>query len=441
MEIILSAVPFLLLGTGFFYIFKLRGFYLLHPFKTFRKLFVHPKGSGSSSWRALAMALAGTLGVGNIVGVATALYLGGAGSIFWMIFSALIAMVLKYAEICLAMRHRRYRSNGEPIGGAPYYICGILKSRGLPQMGRIMGGVFALLCLVNTFTMGSMLQSNAAASAMREGFGLQPWLTGSILALLTLIVSLGGARRIASVTEKIVPLMTVGFLGLCLWVLILRYDRILPSVYNIFHSAFSLGSMGGGIIGFITSQGFRYGIMRGLVSNEAGCGTAPMAHATSSSNSPATQGIFGLVEVFVDTILLCSITALAILVSDIEITSLGNDGVRIAKEAFASVLGPWAGTFFSVAVLSFGVATILCWCHYGATSLYVLTGKNPFRARIGAMIFSVLFSFSVLLGALSTPDGVWVWADIALGSMTILNLAILLLAHKEVMLESERLWE
>ena len=188
--------------------------------------------------KALSMALAGTLGVGNIVGVATALYLGGAGAVFWMVFSALVAMVLKYVEIVLAVKHRRFDENGRPTGGAPYYIQDGLAKVGLPRLGRLLGWSFGILCLVNTFTMGSMLQTNAVAGAMNEGFHIPLWLTGLLIAALCVLVLKGGAVRIASVTEKIVPVMTVGFLGLCLGVLILRYDRITPAVCDIFQKAF-----------------------------------------------------------------------------------------------------------------------------------------------------------------------------------------------------------
>ncbi len=432
MQVLLSALPVFLMGTGFFYIFKLKGFYLLHPIRTLKPVFRRSDTTGVSPLKALTMALAGTLGVGNIVGVATALYLGGAGAVFWMVFSALIAMVLKYAEICLAMKHRKWRADGQPEGGAPYYIQDGLTAAGMPRAGKLLSLIFAILCLINTFTMGSMLQINAVAGALHEGFRIPLWLTGCVIAGLCLLVIKGGALRISALTEKIVPLMTLGFLGLCAAVLILRHDRIGEAMREIFTSAFDFSSARGGVMGFLTSGGVRYGVMRGLVSNEAGCGTAPMAHAAADTESPAAQGVLGLVEVFVDTVLLCTVTALAILVSDSGYQAFGEDGVRTAQAAFSSVLGNFAGYFFAVSILFFGLATILCWAHYGMTSVRVMLSPRAGWQTVGEKLFPWLYVATVLGGTLMAPAGVWGLADGALGIMTIINLAVLLFMHREV---------
>lgn len=432
MQLLLSAIPVFLMVTGFFYIFRLKGFYLFHPIRTLKPVFKRSNTTGISPLKALTMALAGTLGVGNIVGVATALYLGGAGAVFWMVFSALIAMVLKYAEICLAMRHRRFRVDGQPEGGAPYYIRDGLTAVGAPRMGKLLSVIFAVLCLVNTFTMGSMLQANAVAGALNEGFHIPLWLTGCAIAGLCLLVVKGGALRISALTEKIVPLMTLGFLGLCAAVLILRYDRIGQAVRDIFSSAFYFSGVGGGVVGFLTSGAVRYGVMRGLVSNEAGCGTAPMAHAAADTESPAAQGVLGLVEVFVDTVLLCTVTALAILVSDSGYQAFGEDGVRTAQAAFSSVLGEFAGWFFAVAILFFGLATILCWAHYGMTSVRAMLSRHANWQVAGEKLFPWLYAATVIAGALIAPSGVWTLADGALGIMTVMNLLVLLFMHREV---------
>ena len=432
-----ATVPIFLMLTGIFYLFKLKGFYLLHPVKTLLPALKRQGSEGISPIKALCMALAGTLGVGNIVGVATALYLGGAGAVFWMIFSALIAMVLKYAEIVLAVRHRRRESNGCFSGGAPFYIEDGLAARGLPRFGRICGCIFACLCFVNALTMGSMLQTNAVASALNHSFGIPAWVVGGVMAILCGLSVKGGVRRIASVTEKLVPLMTVGFLILCLAVLCLRYQRIPAAVSMIFRDAFSPASMGGGFLGFLTSNGVRYGVMRGLVSNEAGCGTAPMAHASADVRSPAAQGVLGLVEVFVDTVLLCTVTALTLLVSDSGSAVFGEDGVRTAAAAFASILGDWSGYVFAVAVFFFGFATVLCWGHYGKTSLSAALGAR-FRSQGGAeVVFCVVYAASVLCGALISPKAVWYLADSALAGMTICNLPVLLLMQNEVLHETK----
>lgn len=437
MDSLLIALPVMLMGTGIYFMFKLKGFYLLHPCRTLSPLLKKRQGGGISPVKALLMALAGTLGVGNIVGVATALSLGGMGAVFWMTVSALVAMVLKYAEIVLAVKHRRYTPDGYPEGGAPYYIKDGLTNVGLPKMGRLMAGVFAVLCLANTFTVGSMLQSNAVAGAIEGGFGVPLWLTGAVVALLCIPVVGGGARKIAKITEGIVPIMTVGFLVLCVAVIALRFERVPDAIGHIFTDALSAESAGGGVLGFVTSRAVRYGVMRGLVSNEAGCGTAPMAHAAANTNSPAEQGVFGFVEVFVDTVLLCTVTALAILVSDSGHLAFPDDGVRTAQAAFASVLGEWAGGFFAVAVFFFGVATILCWAHYGMTAMRSITKGRGSLGKVCGVLFVPVYALSVFVGAVVTPAWVWDVTDLALAMMTLINLFVLWLMGREVKDETE----
>lgn len=434
MDFLFSAVPLFLLGTGIFFIIRLKGFCFLHPIRTYRTLFEKRRTDGISPAGALTVALAGTLGVGNIVGVASALYLGGPGAVFWMVVSALIAMILKYAEITLAVRHRRHDREGHPYGGAPYYMKDGLAARGVPRLGRWLGGIFALACIINAITMGSILQINAVAGAMEEAFGIPLWAVGGILAVFCTAVMLGGARRIAALTEKAVPLMTIGFLALCAAVLILRRHRIPDAVASIFTDAFRASSVGGGVIGFLLSGGMRYGVMRGLMSNEAGCGTAPMAHASADTPFPAAQGVWGLVEVFVDTVLLCTVTALTILVSDSGPNAFGEDSVRTAQAAFSSVLGGWAGGLFALSIFMFGVATVICWSHYGMTCVRVLT-ERPW----GKWVYTAGFAASVLYGAVAAPSGVWTMADLALAVMTILNLCILWMMHREIARETDRL--
>ena len=432
MSILFSAAPILLFGVGLFYVLRLRGFYILHPLRCVKLLFSYKPKGGISPFRALTVALAGTLGVGNIVGVASALYFGGPGAVAWMLVSALVAMVLKYAEITLALRHRRITPDGQPKGGAPYYVEDGLTRAGLPRMGRILAAVFALLCLLNAVTMGSLLQVNAVAGAMETGFALPPVVTGIGVAVLAVITVKGGARRISALTEKLVPLMTVGFLVACVAVLILRRQRIPEAMTAIWQDALHPATAGAGIGGFLLSKGVRFGVMRGLVSNEAGCGTAPMAHAAADIDLPARQGLFGLVEVFVDTVLLCTVTALCILVSDSGPSAFGEDTVRTAQAAFSSVLGDWAGWFFAVAMLLFGVATVICWAHYGMTCVDYL-GKE---SKVARTLYVIVLAVSTALGAVTAPTVAWTLADGAIAVMTVLNLLILLLMHREVETET-----
>ena len=436
-NLLLIATPILLLGVGTYYTFALRGFYLFHPIRCIRLLFGGKREGGISPFRALTVALAGTLGVGNIVGVASALYMGGPGAVLWMMISALVAMVLKYAEITLALRHRRLLPDGEFTGGAPYYVEDGLRGMGLPKMGGLLAGIFALLCLINAVTMGGLLQVNAVAGAMEAGFSVPPVLTGSVVAVLAVVTVLGGAKRISALTEKLVPFMTVGFLTVCIAVLVLRCERIPAALASIWNDAFSVGSAGAGLLGFLTSRGIRYGVMRGLVSNEAGCGTAPMAHAAAHVDLPARQGLFGLVEVFVDTLLLCSVTALCILVSDSGPGAFGEDVTHTAQAAFSSVLGEWAGGFFAVAILLFGVATVVSWSHYGMTCIRYLFRKKGRKAA--EAVYVILTAASLAVGAVTAPALAWSVADAAIAAMTILNLGVLVLLRKEVKAETEAL--
>ncbi len=442
MQALIAALPFLLLGTGGYYLIRLRGFYLLHPVRCLSALGQGRRRGGVSPFRALTVALAGTLGVGNIVGVATALYLGGAGAVLWMLLSALVAMVLKYAEVVLGLRHRRAAvgADGRPTyaGGAPYYIEDGFSARGHIRAGRVLAAVFAALCLVNALTMGSLLQINAVAGAMEQAFAVPPLLVGGLVALLSVVAVLGGARRISALTERLVPLMTVGFLALCIAVLILRRERIPEALSAIWQDARHPREAGAGALGFLLSRGARYGVMRGLISNEAGCGTAPMAHAAAETDSPAAQGVFGLVEVFVDTVLLCTVTALAVLVSDSGPDAFGEDGVRTAQAAFSSVLGPWAGGFFALSILLFGVATVLCWAHYGRTCAdYLARGR---AGRLSDGLYLTALTVSLLLGTALSPALAWTVADAAIALMTLLNLGVLLLMQGEVAEETRKLF-
>ena len=435
MSVLLSVTPLLLFAVGLLYLVSLRGFFLLHPLRCVKLLFGYRPAGGISPFRALTVALAGTLGVGNIVGVASAIYFGGPGAVLWMLVSALIAMVLKYAEITLALRHRRVSPDGLPIGGAHHYVRDGLTRAGMPLVGEILSVIFALLCLLNALTMGSLLQVNAVAGAMERGFSIPPMITGVGVTVLAVTAVRGGAKRISALTEKLVPLMTVGFLVACIAVLILRRERIPEALHAIWRDALHPRTAASGACGFLLSKGVRLGVMRGLVSNEAGCGTAPMAHAAADVDLPARQGLFGLVEVLVDTVLLCTVTALCILVSDSGPAAFGADTVKTAQAAFSSVLGNWAEWFFALAMLLFGVATVICWAHYGMTCAdYLGRGSKAVRG-----LFAALLAVSLMLGAVTAPTLAWSIADTAIALMTVLNLSVLLLMKKEVREETDLL--
>ena len=420
------SVPLILLLAGGFYWARLRFFLPSRIGKIFSAL-RREKRTGSNSLRALMLALAGTLGVGNIVGVSAAIAMGGFGAVFWLWVSATFAMILKYAEVVLAMRHRRFDADGMPYGGAPYYIRDLCSSSGLRRLGIALGGLFALLCAVNAVTMGSMIQSSAVAEAADGVTGISPMIIGILLAVLSFLVIRKGSEGAMRVTGVLVPLMTLAYLLLSVAVLVLRADRVGAAFAEIFAGAFTPEAGVGGIGGFLLSRGVRFGTMRGLISNEAGCGTAPTAHATSNEKSAAKQGMMGIVEVFVDTHILCTLTALVVIVSWGDIVARDGDFLSMTLSAYSVVLGRGAEVFMRVAIVLFGFATILCWGHYGRESIRVLSQK-----RWAEKGFLWVYAVSVVVGACATAEIVWGLADLAIGAMTIVNGIVLLLASKEV---------
>ncbi|MBE6549723.1 MAG: alanine:cation symporter family protein [Ruminococcaceae bacterium] len=428
-----AAVPFLLIAGGLFFCFKLRFFFLMHPIKLIKALWGRQTGGGTSSFRALTLALAGTLGVGNIVGVSAAIFMGGFGAVFWMWVSALCAMVLKYAEIVLAMRHRRYGKDGKGHGAAMYYIKECFSSRGMKRLGVFLAGIFALFCILNSITMGSVIQANAVVGALDGVFSISPAITGAVLASIAFFLVRKGGEGMARFTEKLVPVMTLGYVVLSLAVLVLRADAVGEAFVLIFKDAFSFKAGAFGIGGFLFSKALRFGTMRGLVSNEAGCGTAPAAHAVSDCKEPARQGVFGIFEVFVDTILLCTLTALVVIVSYGEVAHFGENFIMMTIGAYEAVLGSFASYFMSIAVLCFGFATIVCWAHYGIESVDYLTKK-----RFAKPLFIALYCLSVFAGAFAASEWIWQSADLAIGIMTVINVPVLVLSRAEIKDETYR---
>ena len=427
-----GAIPVLLTACGLFFLFYLRAQPLRSPKKMLVALRTENPADGISPFRALMLALAGTLGVGNIVGVANAVWIGGAGAILWMWVSALVAMILKYAEILLAIAHRRESRNGF-FGGAYYYIKDYFESHRCFRTAVAVSGIFALLMIVDALSMGCMIQVNAVCRTFEGVAEIPAWIMGAVLVAMTLPVIVRGAKGISALTEYLVPIMTAGYIILSVAVLILRRDALGDAFGAIFRGAFSVESMGGGVIGFLTSRALRTGTMRGLLSNEAGCGTAPTAHASASTQSPASQGVWGIVEVFVDTILLCTATALVILVSFPEVETFGGDGVMMTVRAYSTVLGGWSEWFFCAAILCFGYATLLCWANYGLEALHFLSRKKRWR-----YFYFVAFAVCIVAGAVSSTDPVWKIADFAIASLTTVNLLMLLLMRREIRDETKK---
>ncbi len=405
-------LPIMLVLIGLFFAFRLKFFYILHPIKTAKAML---KGG----FKSLTLALAGTLGVGNIVGVASAIISGGAGAIFWMWVSAFIAMSLKYCEVCLAMKYRRIKTNKECYGGAPYYIHDGLKSKIGNRSAKLISSIFALLCVVNSLTTGNLVQINAVSSLTplpRLAFGI-------IFAIIAIIIIFGGVKRIGGFTSILIPILSVFYVVMSIYIIFSRIAEI-PSVFAmIFKEAFSFKSAISGFTGYGIMSAIRFGVSRGLLSNEAGCGTSPTAHASSNTRDIHSQGCLGIFEVFVDTILLCTLTAIVILLAK-KSSENSMELVMASYEKFAFSIGKYG---IIVSSLLFALATIACQYYYGVESLGYITKKSYVRT-----IFTIIFCVVIIIGAIIPMALMWQISDLAIALMTVFNLLCLLALRKEI---------
>ncbi|MDH7511666.1 MAG: sodium:alanine symporter family protein [Clostridiales bacterium] len=403
----------LLIGTGLLLTILTRGiqFYRL-PFalrEVLGKLTKHGGGLGNvTPFQAVATALASTVGVGNIAGVATALFLGGPGALFWLWVSGLSGMCTKFSEIVVALHYRETDEKGTMRGGAMYTL---KKGLGLPWLGAI----FAFFAALAAFGIGNMVQANSVADALRSTFGVPPPVTGVFLAAFTGIVIIGGIKRIGEVTQLLVPFMCLLYVGGGL-VILLTHLSLFPKAFQlIFEGAFSGTAAVGGFAGSTVRLALRYGIARGLFSNEAGLGSAPMVHAAADTDHPVRQGLYGIFEVFVDTILVCSCTGLVILVTGVW--KSGETGAPLAALAFKTGLpGTWGGIVVTSGLVLFAFSTLLGWSYYGETSAVYLFGVKV------ALPYRILWLIFVFLGATGSLRLIWEVADNLNGLMAIPNL-------------------
>lgn len=404
-------LPILLIIVGLYFAFKLKFFYILHPIKTIREMC---KGG----FKSLSLALAGTLGVGNIVGVASALISGGAGAIFWMWISAFIAMSLKYCEVFLAMKYRK-KSNGVFYGGAPYYIYDGLKKKIGNKLSKILSIIFAFLCIINSLTTGNLVQINSVSNITE----LPKILIGLIFAIIIVAVIYGGAKRISAFTSILIPILSVFYVVLSVYIILINIKEI-PSVFAlIFKEAFSLKCVMSGFCGYGISSAIRFGVSRGLLSNEAGCGTSPTAHASSSTNDIHSQGCLGIFEVFVDTILLCTLTAVVILLYGKN----GDNSMKVVIEAFEYFSYGIGKYGVIISSLLFALATISCQYYYGIESLNYIIKKS-----CANKIFTVIFCVTIVIGAVIPMSIMWQISDFALCFMTVFNLICLLALRNQI---------
>lgn len=375
-----------------------------------------------SQFQSLCTALAATIGTGNIVGVATALISGGPGAIFWMWIVAFFGMMTNYSENVLGIYYRRKNEKGEWSGGAMYYLRdGLGRKPGMKQIGAVLAVLFSLFCLFASFGIGNMSQINSIAGNMYAAFQVPHIVTGVVLMILAALVVLGGIKRIASVTEKLVPFMAILYIVGAFAICIININQFGAVFGAIFKGAFAMKAVGGGIVGSGVKLAVTWGMKRGVFSNEAGLGSSVMVHSSSNVKEPVRQGMWGIFEVFADTIVVCTLTAFSVLSTglvDLEtgaVLSSSPDSALVG-EAFSTVFGAAGPAFIAIAILLFAFSTVLGWSHYGSKAFEYLFGSNA------TIIYRIVFIVFILGGATMSLDLAWDLSDTFNGLMAIPNL-------------------
>lgn len=413
----------LLLGTGIFYSVRL-GFPQVRHFIPMFSVTLRGRSSGEggiTSFQALCTGLAAQVGTGNLAGVATALVSGGPGAVFWMWITAVLGMATIFAEATLAQVFRIRGEDGSYRGGPAYYL-----ERGLGQ--RWMGALFAISIILAMAFVFNAVQSNSIAAGLRGAFGLRELPVAVVLMGITGVVIFGGLKRIAKVAEVVVPFMAAAYILGSIYVVATHLSMLPQALWLIIKSAFGVKAAAGGVLGHTVAQAFRYGVARGLFSNEAGMGSTPNAHATADVKHPAQQGFVAMMGVFVDTILVCSATAAIIILSG-ELQS-GKTGIELTQLAMGRTIGPFGPAFVAMAVMFFAWTSILGNYYYGESNLMYLF---PRCGKGGLALYRVTVLGMLLFGAVTSVPLVWELADLFNGVMALLNLVgILLLSNVAV---------
>jgi len=411
----------LILGVGLFLQIGLRLMPILKLGAGFKMMWqgrstsaADQKSGEISPFQALMTALSATVGTGNIAGVATAVFLGGPGALFWMWCTALVGMATKYSEAVLAVQYREVDENSNHVGGPMYYI-----KNGLGSKWAWMGTLFALFATVAGFGIGNTVQSNSVADVLEASFGLPDWITGVALMILTGAVLLGGIKRIGRVAGSLVPLMAAAYLFIGLIVLGINADAIPAALATIFQDAFTGTAAQGGFAGAAVWAAIRFGVARGVFSNEAGLGSAPIAHAAAQTNDPVRQGMVAMLGTFIDTIVTCSITGLVIITSGLW--TGGESGAALTSAAFEQALPGWGDSLVAISLTIFAFTTILGWSVYGERSAEYLFGVKAI------LPFRLLWIVALFVGALANLDFIWLLADTLNALMAIPNLVALAL--------------
>lgn len=361
-------------------------------------------------FQALSTALAATVGTGNIAGVATAIFWGGPGAIFWMWITALVGMTTKFTEAVLAVNYRIVNAQGKISGGPMYYLQNGIKNK---TLGKTLAVLFAVFGAIAAFGIGSMVQANSVALAVSSNFNIPTWATGAVLVILTTLVVIGGINRIANVTDKIVPFMALFYVIAAVIVLLINIESIPQAFAMIFRDAFTGSAAAGGFAGSTVMMAMRYGVARGVFSNEAGLGSAPIAHA-AAKNSPVQQGVIGILETFIDTIVICTLTALVIITSGLWNSGLTSS--ELTSAAFNAALPVTGGYLVAIGIIFFAFSTMIGWSYYGEKCFEYLFGLKTI------ILYKIVFIATIFLGAVREIEEVWAFADTANGLMAAPNL-------------------
>ena len=406
----------LLLGTGVFLTIGLRGMTITRIPYAFGQLLKGRKGSGEgeiSPFNALMTALSSTVGTGNIAGVATAIGIGGPGALFWMWCTALVGMATKYAEAVLAVNYRETDAQGKKVGGPMYYI-----KNGLGKRWKPLAFLFALFGSLAGFGLANTVQSNTVSQVLQNNFNIPTLISGLVMAFMVALVLLGGIKRIAQVAGKLVPLMTVIYILATAIILLVHIGDIPAALALIVDSAFNGMAATGGFSGATVMLALRMGVSRGIFSNESGLGSAPIAHAAAETNSPVRQGTIAMLGTFIDTLIICTMTGLVLIVSGVWSSEL--EGAAMTLQVFDSSL-PFGGNILSICIALFAFTTMLGWSYYGERCAQFLLGPKV------VMPFRVLWVIGVFVGTQMSLGLVWKMSDALNGMMAIPNLLALLL--------------
>ena len=415
-----SLLLFLLVGTGVFFTIRLRGVQLRRFGEGVHRVFGNftlrgkkADDQGMSSFQALATAIAAQVGTGNITGCATALVSGGPGALFWVWVSAFFGMATIYAEAVLAQRYRT-TVNGKVTGGPAYYIRAAFKG----TFGKVLAGVFSVLIILALGFMGNMVQSNSIGDAFHNAFGMSHLAVGIVVAVIAAFIFLGGVQRIAAVTEKIVPIMAAFYIVGCVVILVMNYKTLPNAFTQIFVLAFNPQAMAGGVAGVTVQQAMRFGVARGLFSNEAGMGSTPHAHALAKVNHPREQGAVAILGVFIDTFVVLTLTGLVLITSGL--IPEGLTGTALTQAAFSQAFGGFGPVFIAICMFFFAFSTIIGWYFFGQSNFKALFGEKALP------VYSIIVVVFILVGSTLKVDLVWAMADFFNGLMAVPNLLALL---------------